>query len=40
MTIARKGSDITETLQGISQKLFLYEDFDELARFLQTLSVG
>ncbi len=33
VTIARKGSDISATLQGISQKLFLYEDFDELAQF-------
>jgi nucleoside 2-deoxyribosyltransferase len=40
ITIAGKGSDISATLQGISQRLFLYEDFDELARFLQTLSVG
>jgi nucleoside 2-deoxyribosyltransferase len=40
VTIARRGGDISATLQGISKKLFLYEDFDDLARFLQTLSVG
>lgn len=33
VTIARKGSDISATLQGISQKLFLYEDFDDLVQF-------
>lgn len=40
VTIAPRGADISTTLQGISQKLFLYEDFDDLTRFLQTLSVG
>ncbi|MBE7472337.1 MAG: nucleoside 2-deoxyribosyltransferase [Anaerolineae bacterium] len=40
ITIARKGADISATLQGISQKLFLYDDTDELLRFLQTLAIG
>lgn len=33
VTIARQGADISATLQGISQNLFLYEDFDGLAQF-------
>jgi nucleoside 2-deoxyribosyltransferase len=32
ITIAQKGSDISTTLQGISQKTFVYADFEELAR--------
>ena len=33
--IARKGSDISTTLQGISQKLFLYETFEDLTYFFK-----
>lgn len=33
VTIAKEGSDISETLQGISHKVFLYNRFDELAHF-------
>lgn len=39
ITIARKGSDISTTLQGISQKLFLYDDMDELAQFFHQLRI-
>lgn len=38
ITIARKGSDISTTLAGISQQVFLYDGFDELLRFFQPLS--
>lgn len=40
ITIARKGADISATLQGISQKLFLYDNTDELFSFFQTLAKG
>lgn len=30
ITIARSGSDISETLEGISKKLFLYNNIEEL----------
>ncbi len=33
--IARKGSDISTTLQGISQKLFLYEKCEDLTYFFK-----
>ena len=33
--IARKGSDISTTLQGISQKLFWYEKFEDLTYFFK-----
>lgn len=33
ITIARYGSDISETLQGISHKIFWYDDFEELSNF-------
>lgn len=39
VTIARKAADISETLQGISQKLFLYDDMDELAQFFRQLKI-
>ncbi|GIK43825.1 MAG: hypothetical protein BroJett011_76580 [Chloroflexota bacterium] len=39
ITIARKGADISATLQGISQKLFLYDDMDELTRFFHQLKI-
>ena len=32
MTIARTGSDISETLRGISQKILLYDRYDDLAQ--------
>ena len=35
VVIARKGSDISATLQGISRKLFLYDEFKELNQFFQ-----
>jgi nucleoside 2-deoxyribosyltransferase len=31
VTIARKGSDISETLRGISQEIRLYDRYDDLA---------
>jgi nucleoside 2-deoxyribosyltransferase len=34
VTIAQKGSDISTTLQGISQKIFLYSEIDELSHLL------
>jgi nucleoside 2-deoxyribosyltransferase len=39
ITIARKGSDISETLEGISQKVFLYDDMDELTQFFHQLKI-
>ena len=33
--IAKKGSDISPTLQGISQKLFLYAESDDLIDFFK-----
>jgi nucleoside 2-deoxyribosyltransferase len=30
VTIAKRGADISATLQGISQKIYLYDKFDEL----------
>ena len=35
--IAKKGSDISTTLQGISQKLFLYDEFDDLTHFFRDI---
>ena len=35
VVIAKKGSDISATLQGISQKLFLYDEFDDLTHFFK-----
>jgi nucleoside 2-deoxyribosyltransferase len=32
ITIAQKGSDISATLQGISQQVILYNQFDELTQ--------
>lgn len=34
VVIAKTGSDISATLQGISQKLFLYDEFDDLTHFI------
>ena len=33
--IAKKGSNISATLQGISQQLFLYDEFDDLTHFFK-----
>jgi len=33
VTIAKRGADISTTLQGISQRVFWYDDFDDLAGF-------
>lgn len=33
VTIAKKGSDISTTLQGVSQRLLWYDGFDELIEF-------
>jgi nucleoside 2-deoxyribosyltransferase len=35
VVIAKKGSDVSTTLQGISQKLFLYEKFEDLTYFFK-----
>ena len=41
VVIARKGSDISATLQGIARKLFLYDEFEELTDFFEdTISLG
>ncbi len=41
VVIARKGSDISATLQGITRKLFLYDEFEGLADFFEdTISLG
>lgn len=39
VTIARKGADISETLAGISQTLFLYDCMDELTEFFHQLKI-
>ena len=39
--IARQGSGISATLQGIARKLFLYDEFEELTDFFEdTISLG
>ncbi|MDE0299876.1 MAG: nucleoside 2-deoxyribosyltransferase [Candidatus Poribacteria bacterium] len=41
VVIARQGSDISTTLQGIARKLFLYDEFEELTDFFEdTISLG
>ena len=41
VVIAKKGSDISATLQGISQKLLLYDEFDDLTHFFRdTIPLG
>ena len=35
VVIARKGSDISTTLQGIARKLFWYDEFEDLAIFFK-----
>ncbi|MFN8492642.1 MAG: hypothetical protein U0350_33885 [Caldilineaceae bacterium] len=37
ITIAQSGSDISTTLQGISDKIFVYERVEELVNFFATL---
>ncbi|MCE2394854.1 nucleoside 2-deoxyribosyltransferase [Candidatus Poribacteria bacterium] len=37
--IAKKGSDISATLQGISQKLFLYDEFEDLTHFFKDIAL-
>lgn len=37
VAIARKGADISKTLQGISQQVFWYADFDGLNQFLHQI---
>ena len=38
VVIARKGSDISTTLQGIAQKLFLYEKSEDLNQLFQGIT--
>ena len=35
VVIAKTGSDISATLRGISQQLFLYDEFDDLTHFFK-----
>ena len=35
VVIAKKGSDISATLQGISRQLFFYDEFDDLTHFFK-----
>ena len=37
--IAKEGSDISTTLQGISQKLFFYKTFEDLVQFFEVLKI-
>ncbi len=37
ITIAQKGADISTTLKGISQAVFLYHNFEELIPFFSSL---
>ena len=39
VVIAKRGSDISTTLQGISQKQFLYEKFEDLVHFFEVLMI-
>ena len=39
MTIANQGADISETLRGISRYIFLYDDFNALARFFSEIKL-
>ena len=39
ITIAREGADISSTLQGISQDVYLYSGSDDLQRFFSGLRV-
>jgi nucleoside 2-deoxyribosyltransferase len=37
ITVARRGSDVSETLKGISREVFIYQDTGELGKFFRTL---
>ena len=37
VVIARQGSDISTTLQGIARKLFLYDEFEDLIDFFRSI---
>ena len=39
VVIAKAGSDISTTLQGISQKLFFYKTFEDLVQFFEVLKI-
>lgn len=39
VVIAKAGSDISTTLQGISQNLFLYESLEDLVQFFEVLKI-
>ncbi|MEK7442567.1 MAG: nucleoside 2-deoxyribosyltransferase [Chloroflexota bacterium] len=38
ITVARRGSDVSETLKGISREVFIYQDASELEKFFGTLT--
>ena len=38
VVIAKKGFDISATLQGISRQLFLYYEFDDLTHFFKDIT--
>ncbi len=40
VTIAQKGSDISTTLQGISQTIHWYDEYDELIQLTESLMQG
>ena len=40
ITIAQKGADISTTLKGISQQVYIYTELDDLAEFFSDLRDG
>ena len=38
VVIARAGSDISTTLQGIAKNLFLYDEFEDLVHFFEDIT--
>lgn len=40
ITIAHDGADISTTLEGISQKIYIYTDLDDLTEFFSDLRIG
>ncbi len=38
VVIARRGSDISLTLQGIAKELFLYDEFEDLVHFFEDIT--
>jgi len=36
VTVARRGSDVSETLKGISRDVFIYKDISDLEKFFGT----